>query len=311
MRVLVTGGAGFIGSHVVERSLASGLEVAVLDNFSSGSRTNVPDGVRILQADLRDREATQRLVRGFDPELVSHHAAQASVPLSMADPRLDAEVNVIGGINLLDACGGPGSRTRHLVFASTATYGEVPDGQRADESAPLEPKSPYAISKLGFERLLRVYREQRGLTATVLRYANVYGPRQAPHGESGVVAIFFDAALAARKLTIFARRQVGDAGCVRDYVYVDDVERANLHALTGKLERDVLNVGSGVATTSQQLAERVLSLTGSRSRIEHGPVRPGDLERSVLDPTRFERAVGAPTSLDVGLRETARWYGAS
>jgi UDP-glucose 4-epimerase len=310
MRVLVTGGAGFIGSHVVERSLASGLEVAVLDNFSSGSRTNVPDGVRILEADLRDREETLRLVGDFDPELVSHHAARASVPLSMKDPRLDAEVNVIGGINLLDACGTTSSRTRHLVFASTAIYGEVPEGQRADESAPLEPKSPYAISKLGFERLLGVYREQRGLTTTVLRYANVYGPRQAPHGESGVVATFFDAALSARKLTIFARRQKGDGGCVRDYVYVDDVVRANLQALTGKLGRDLLNVGSGVATTSQQLAERVLALTGSRSRVEHGPVRPGDLERSVLDPTCFERAVGAPTPLDVGLRETARWYGA-
>jgi UDP-glucose 4-epimerase len=310
MRVLVTGGAGFIGSHVVEHALALGLEVAVLDNFSSGTRQNVPHGVAIFEADLRDREATLRVVRDFAPELVSHQAAQASVPMSMKDPRFDAEVNVIGGINLLDACCGAGSRTRHLVFASTAIYGEVPEGQRADESFRVDPKSPYAISKLGFERLLGVYREQRGLTTSVLRYANVYGPRQAAHGESGVVAIFFDAARCARKLTVFAKRKRGDGGCVRDYVYVGDVVRANLHALTGKLPHAVTNVGSGLSTTSQQLAERILALTGSRSSIEHGPVRPGDLERSLLDPTRFEQTVGALTPLDVGLRETARWYGA-
>jgi UDP-glucose 4-epimerase len=273
MRLLVTGGAGFIGSHIVRAALAAGFEVAVLDNFSSGKPENVPEGVRVLPVDLRDRDATFRALEELQPELVSHQAAQASVPVSMKDPRFDAEVNVIGGLNLLDACTAPGSRVRHVVFASTggAIYGEVPDGERAAEDFRLEPKSPYGIHKLTFERLLGVYREHRGLATTVLRYANVYGPRQDPHGEAGVVAIFFDSALAGKNLTIFAKRTPSD-------------------------------------TTTMQLAERVLSLTAARSTIEHAGVRPGDIERSLLDSTRFEQTLGMPTPLYAGLDETARWY---
>jgi UDP-glucose 4-epimerase len=310
MRVLVTGGAGFIGSHIVRAALAAGFEVAVLDNFSSGKRENLPEGVRVFEADLRDRDATFRALAELQPELVSHQAAQASVPVSMKDPRFDAEVNVIGGINLLDACTAPGSRVRHVVFASTggAIYGEIPDGERASESFRLEPKSPYGIHKLTFERLLGVYREHRGLATTVLRYANVYGPRQDPHGEAGVVAIFFDSALAGKNLTVFAKRTPSDGGCIRDYVFVGDAARANLQALTGQLPHAVLNVGSGRPTTTLQLAERILSVTGSTSRIEHAGVRAGDIERSLLDATRFEQTVGMPTPLYAGLDETARWY---
>lgn len=310
MRVLVTGGAGFIGSHVVEQALGAGLQVAVLDDLSSGKAENVPAGVELFQVDLRDREATIAAVAAFRPNLVSHQAAQASVPTSIKDPRFDAEVNIIGGINLLDACTAPGSTVTRLVFASTggAIYGEVPEGQRAGEDFALEPKSPYGISKLTFEKLLRVYREQRGLASTVLRYANVYGPRQDPHGEAGVVAIFFDAARSGRGLTVFARRQHGDGGCVRDYVYVGDVARANLAALQGRLPEPVTNVGTGSATTTQQLAERILALTGSRSTLSHGAVRAGDIERSLLDISRFQLALGAPVTLEQGLDETARWY---
>jgi UDP-glucose 4-epimerase len=310
MRVLVTGGAGFIGSHVVEHSLAAGFEVAVLDNLSSGKRENVPRGVELFTVDLRDRDATLKAVADFKPELVSHQAAQASVPTSVKDPRFDAEVNIIGGINLLDACTAAGSSVKQVVFASTggAIYGEVPEGQRASETFPLEPKSPYGISKLTFERLLGVYREQRGLACSVLRYANVYGPRQDPHGEAGVVAIFFDSALAGHKLTVFAMRQLGDGGCVRDYVYVGDVARANLLALQGKLPHPVMNVGTGSPTTTQQLAERILALTSSTSPLTQGPVRAGDIERSLLDVSRFEQTLGAPTPLEQGIAETARWY---
>ena len=312
MRVLVTGGAGFIGSHVVELALAAGFEVAVLDNFSTGKPHNVPKGVRIFEVDLRDRDATFAAVSDFAPELVSHQAAQASVPLSIRDPRSDADVNLIGGINLLDACTASGSRTRRVVFASTggAIYGEVPEGERASESFAPSPKSPYGIHKLAFEQLLGIYREHRGLSTSVLRYANVYGPRQDPHGEAGVVAVFFDAALAGRKLTVFARRELGDGGCIRDYVYVGDAARANLLALEGKLPDPVTNVASGSATNTQQLAEVVLSLTGSRSHVEQGPVRVGDIECSLLDTQRFAQTVGSPTSLRAGLTETARWYGA-
>jgi UDP-glucose 4-epimerase len=310
MRVLVTGGAGFIGSHVVEHSLEAGFEVAVLDDLSSGKRANVPHGVQLFTVDLRDRNATLKALADFKPELVSHQAAQASVPTSLKDPRFDAEVNIIGGINLLDACTAPGSNVRQVVFASTggAIYGEVPEGQRADESFPLEPKSPYGISKLTFEKLLGVYREQRGLPCNVLRYANVYGPRQDPHGEAGVVAIFFDSALTGRKLTVFAMRQPGDGGCVRDYVYVADVARANLLALQGKIPHPIMNVGTGSPTTTQQLAEHILALTGSSSPLTQGPVRPGDIERSLLDVSRFEQTLGPPTPLSHGIAETARWY---
>jgi len=310
MRVLISGGAGFIGSHIVAQAVAAGFEVAVLDNLSTGKRENVPPGVKLFTVDLRDRDATLGALRDFDPELVSHQAAQASVPISMRDPRLDAEVNVIGGINLLDACTAPKSRVQKCVFASTggAIYGEVADGQRASESFPLEPKSPYGIHKLTFEKLLAVYGQSRGLSHTVLRYANVYGPRQDPHGEAGVVAIFFDAALAAKTLTVFAKKSEGDGGCIRDYVYVGDAARANLLAMQGKLPHAVMNVGSGHATTTLELARQIVSLTGSISSIEQGGVRAGDIERSLLDVSRFEQTLGPVTPLAAGLAETARWY---
>jgi UDP-glucose 4-epimerase len=310
MRLLVSGGAGFIGSHVVSGALAQGFEVAVLDNFSTGKPENVPAGVRIFHTDLRDREATFRAVTEFAPELVSHQAAQASVTVSIRDPRFDAEVNIVGGLNLLDACTAAGNRVRHFVFASTggAIYGEVPEGQRADEAFRLEPKSPYGIAKLTFERLLDGYREQRGLSTTVLRYANVYGPRQAPHGEAGVIAIFCDSALAGRPLTVFAKRRPGDGGCIRDYVFVSDVARANLQALAGKLSLAVLNVGSGRPTRTFDLAQHVVRLCDAQSGIEQGGVRLGDIERSLLDVTHFTNTLGSPVPLEAGLAETARWY---
>jgi UDP-glucose 4-epimerase len=312
MRVLVTGGAGFIGSHVVAEALAAGFEVAVLDNFSTGKPSNVPSGVPIFEVDLRDREATFAALGDYAPELVCHQAAQASVPLSLKDPRSDAEVNLLGGINLLDACTRPGSRTRRVVFASTggAIYGEVPEGVRASESFPPAPKSPYGMNKLTFERLLGMYGQHRSLSTSVLRYANVYGPRQDPHGEAGVVAAFFASALAGRTLTVFAKPAPGEGGCIRDYVYVGDVAKANLLALQGKLPDAVTNVASGSATTTEQLAGLVLSLTASTSRLERGKARVGDIERSLLDPTRLEQAIGLTTSLRAGLTETASWYGA-
>jgi UDP-glucose 4-epimerase len=311
MRVLVTGGAGFVGSHIVEHSLAAGVEVAVLDDFSSGKRENVPAGVRVFTCDLRDREATFAVLREFRPERVSHQAAQASVSVSVKDPRLDAEINIIGGINLLDACTAAESRVEQVVFASTggAIYGEVPEGQRAGESSALQPISPYGISKLTFEKLLDVYRRERGLASTVLRYANVFGPRQDPHGEAGVVAIFFDLALAKRPLRVNGRSRSGDEGCVRDYVSVDDVARANLLALSGKTP-PVMNVGTGQATTTLALAQRILELSGSGSAIEYGPPRAGDLERSLLDPSRCAAALGSLTPLAVALDATAKWYSA-
>jgi UDP-glucose 4-epimerase len=309
MRVLVTGGAGFIGSHIVDALLDAGHEVAVLDNLSTGKRENVPARARFYEVDLRDREATHRALADFSPEAISHQAAQASVTVSVRSPHLDAEVNVMGGINLLDAA--VSAKAAKIVFASTggAIYGEVPEGLRAEETWAPSPQSPYAISKLSIELLLEVYRKHKGLEATVLRYANVYGPRQDPYGEAGVVAVFFDLARRGEVLQVNARRERGDAGCVRDYVYVGDVARMNVLALEGKLEERVSNVASGAETTTEALARSIVALVGNRTAsIAHAPPRAGDLERSVLNPARAERALGARTSRDAGLAATLAHY---
>jgi len=310
MRILITGGAGFIGSHIADGALAAGHEVAVLDNLSTGRKENVPKGAHLYEIDLRDRDGVFRTLGTFKPEVVSHQAAQASVVVSVRDPKLDAEVNVIGGLNLLDACTQPGAPTKTFVFASTggAIYGEVPEGTRADENTRPAPLSPYAISKLAFEQMMNVYRTHRGLSTTVLRYANVYGPRQDPHGEAGVVAIFAAAVREGRTLRINARKTIGDAGCVRDYVYVGDVARANLLAIEGKVPMPVMNVAGGTETSTRELAERLGQGAGKRLALEGGAPRAGDLERSVLDPTACLRVLGSLTSVEQGIASTWDWY---
>jgi UDP-glucose 4-epimerase len=307
MRVMVTGGAGFIGGHVAALAVRSGLEVAVLDDFSTGRRDNVPTAARVYEVDLRDRDATLRAVRDFQPTWVSHQAAQVSVARSRREPLLDAQINVVGGLHLLEACTGAG--VQRLVFASTAAvYGELLPDERAHEGLRPEPRSPYAVTKLAFEQLLSFWREHHGLASHVLRYSNVYGPGQAADGESGVVARFFARARAGEPLTVFGRRRAGDGGCERDYVYVEDVARANLLALRGELPYPVTNVASGRATTTRDLAERVVALCGSAAPIHDAPARAGDVERSLLDPSRAEPLIGPLTDLEAGLRETARFY---
>jgi UDP-glucose 4-epimerase len=312
MKVLVTGGAGFIGSHLVEHALKAGHEVAVLDNLSTGKRQNVPRKAELFEIDLRDRAGVLGVLKEVRPTAVSHQAAQASVAVSMRDPQFDVAVNIVGGINLLDACLATG--VRRVVFASTggAMYGNVPEGKRAPEETRPAPISPYAISKLCFEQLLRVYRTQHGLESTVLRYANVYGPRQDPHGEAGVVAIFCNRLLRSDRLCINARRTVGDAGCVRDYVFVDDVVRANLGALEGRLLERLVNVATGQPTSTRELATRLALIARlevpEEPAFDAGPPRPGDLEYTVLDITRFRLAFGPPIPLEQGLRKTYDWF---
>jgi UDP-glucose 4-epimerase len=308
MRILVSGGAGFIGSHVVQVARSAGHAVAVLDNLSSGKPENVPDGVPLFEVDLREREQVRKVVAQFNPDVVCHQAAQASVSRSVREPHLDAEINILGGLNLLDACTAAG--VDRVVFASTggAIYGEVKSGERADEGTRPAPISPYAISKLAFEQLLDVYQTHHGLKSTVLRYANVYGPRQDPHGEAGVIAIFFDTTLSGGTLSINALKNEGDSGCVRDYVFVSDVARANLAALTGTLAERVLNVGTGEAISTLELAEQIARVSGRPSRTRFSPPRPGDIGRSVLDPTRFLNSLGHTLPLAEGLRQTFEWY---
>ena len=308
MRVLVTGGAGFIGSHVAESVLKKGWQVAIIDDLSAGNKANVPDGAQFHEIDIRDREGVLEVFRDFKPNLVSHQAAQASVAVSVREPALDAEINIMGSLNILDAAVDTG--TDRIIFASTggAIYGEVPDGIKASTATPPNPMSPYAASKFAVENYLRCYRIEHGLKFTVLRYSNVYGPRQDPHGEAGVVAIFCNRLLASEGIRVNAKRQTGDDGCIRDYVYIADVARANLAAMEGDIEQDVINVCTGFETNTLQLANAIQTALGTSGEISYGPLRAGDVERSVLDPTELTAALGTPVNLEQGIAETAEWF---
>ncbi len=308
MKVLVTGGAGFIGSHVADALLSAGHEVVILDDLSTGRRANVPEAARFVDGDIRDDALLQELFAEHGFDVVCHQAAQTSVSVSTREPVRDADINVLGSVRVLEAARRHG--IGRFVFASTggAIYGEVPEGQRATEGWGARPLSPYACGKLAFEGYLAAYRQEHGLPYTILRYANVYGPRQDPHGEAGVVAIFSQRLVAGQPIQINARRDEGDAGCVRDYVSVRDVVHANLLAVQGQLEAPVLNVGTGVGTTTRQLAdaiERALGVTAARSA---GPRRPGDVERSVLEPNPELVALGGGVPLAQGITETAGWF---
>ena len=308
MRLLVTGGAGFVGSHVVQAALAAGDETFVLDDLSTGRRENVPAATRLFEVDVRDGDAVRAVFAQVRPEVVSHQAAQASVALSVREPALDAEVNVLGSLQVLSACVEYGAK--RLIFASTggAIYGEVPEGARAAESHPASPLSPYACSKLAVEHYLAAFAHEHGLASHALRYANVYGPRQDPHGEAGVVAIFCRRLLRGEPIQVNARHEPGDPGCVRDYVHVDDVVAANLAAMAGELEAPVLNVGTGVGTDTRTLADLLRSHLDSESQIRSGPRRPGDVERSVLDPSLLEKVLPERVALAEGLARTADWF---
>lgn len=308
MRLLITGGAGFIGSHLAEHSLANGWQVAIVDDLSSGRRENVPPSAHFHHVDIRDADALQQVFTAFQPDLVSHQAAQASVSVSVREPQRDAAINVIGSLNVLQCCTKTG--VKHLVFASTggAIYGEVPEGTRAGIQTTPVPLSPYACSKFAVEKYLEAARREHGLNYTVLRYANVYGPRQDPHGEAGVVAIFCNRMLANQPVQVFARRQQGDPGCIRDYVYIRDVVRANLAAMQGRIPDRILNVGTGAETNTLQLAQHLKSLLSSRSEIQFGPIRPGDVERSLLDADRLTELLGPTVPVVEGLAETAAWF---
>ena len=303
----MTGGAGFIGSHVAEAAIDAGHEVLIVDDLSTGRTNNLPPSADFHPIDIRNGEVLRELGLHFRPDAISHHAAQSSVAVSVREPVLDADVNVLGSLNVanvaLECCS-------RLIFSSTggALYGEVPDGQAAGEEWPALPLSPYACSKASFELYLRALGQASGLRYAILRYANVYGPRQDPHGEAGVVSIFLQRLLRGEPIQVNARAQEGDEGCVRDYVYVRDAVRANLAAFEGALDGRTINIASGVATATRALAEQLASLVDRPAIVNDGAHRAGDLGRSVLDPAVMVSILGEPTPLERGLIATTEWF---
>ena len=302
MHVCVTGGAGFIGSHVADALLDQGHTVHVIDDLSTGRRRNVPAEATLFEQDIRS-EAAAGLIAKHEYELLVHHAAQMDVRKSVDDPGFDADVNIRGLLNLMEA--GVEHGLQKVVFASTggAIYGE-PAYTPQDLDHPLQPVSPYGVAKLAAEKYLQYYRQEYGVETVSLRYANVYGPRQNPHGEAGVVAIFARELLTGGQPVIY-----GDGEQTRDYVYVGDVVRANLAALSYE-DSGVFNVGTTRETSVNELFRTMRDIAGSDVPEEHAPAKPGEQQRSVLGIEQSRQALGwePQVTLDEGLSRTIRWF---
>ena len=307
MRILLTGGAGFIGSHIAAAYLREGHEVAVFDNFRTGSKRNLPAAASLFVGDISHAPDVEAACREFQPEAVSHHAAQLDVRASLEDPAYDAGVNILGGLNVLLHAAKVGAR--RFVFASSggAIYGDTP-GAPADERTAARPLSPYGLTKQTFESYLHIWREVHGIVPVILRYANVYGPRQNAHGDAGVIAIFSQRLLRNRPCTIF-----GDGGSTRDYVYVEDVVEANRLALT-KGDGGVFNVGTGRGTTIREvfdtIRDAVDGLLGPDPERplepEHTELRAGEVYRSTLNAGLAREVLGwePRTSFQDGVART-------
>lgn len=299
LRILVTGGAGFIGSHVVDIYKSQGHAVAVLDDLSHGKRENVPADVPLYRVNMCDSHDVVNVFSQFQPEVLNHHAAQIDVRKSVADPAYDAYINIIGSLNLFQLCLQFG--IKKVIFASTggAIYGQQ-ESFPAREDHPTKPLSPYGIAKLTVETYLSFYRTQHRLNAVCLRYANVYGPRQDPLGEAGVVAIFSHKLLAGDQPFIN-----GDGKQTRDYVYVGDVAKSNLLALNYD-ESDTFNIGTGIETDVNGLYSLLNEIIGTEMKPMHGPALSGEQRRSSIDASKAEACLGwKPTkSLLEGLGKT-------
>jgi UDP-glucose 4-epimerase len=308
-RVLVTGGAGFIGSHIAQAYLSAGWEVVVLDDLSRGKEHNVPTGARFVRADIKSPEARQLVATGKFTVL-NHHAAQIDVRVSVDEPALDAAINIVGLVNLLDGAGAGG--VRRVVFASSGgvVYGD-PEVVPTPETAPKGPVSPYGVSKLAGEYYLRALAALRGFEAVAMRYANVFGPRQDPKSEAGVVSIFVSRLLEHQSLTVF-----GDGLQTRDYVFVRDVARANVLASTAEvpagsdIDATAFNIATAKQTSVLQLAEIVGQVMKQKPKIEFAPARAGELYRSSLDIGKARKVLGwkPEVSFDDGLPELVDWF---
>ena len=281
MKIIVTGGAGFIGSNVADRFIQEGHKVTVIDNLSTGIESNVNKKARFFRVDIRSA-VIDKIFEKVKPDVLCHHAAQIDVRKSTDDPIFDADVNILGSLNLLKAC--VKHKVKKVIFASTggAIYGHQ-DYFPADEKHPAKPLCPYGVAKLTIEKYLHFHREIHGLEYVSLRYANVYGPRQNPFGEAGVVAIFAERLLSGKKAVIF-----GDGKRTRDFVFVNDVVQANLLALDYP-KSDIFNIGTGIETDINAIFRTLKKATGSRQKKIHAPPKPGEQERSVLDYSKAKR----------------------
>ena len=306
MHILLTGGAGFIGSHIADAYIGAGHSVSIIDNFTTGLRANLNPAARLHEIDIRDRRAVERVFAEERFDLLNHHAAQLNVRVSVSDPQFDAEQNVIGTLNLLQ--GALVAGVRRVIFASSGgtVYGEQVYFP-ADESHPTDPIAPYGITKLAVEKYLNYYRREQGIEHVILRYANVYGPRQNPHGEAGVVAIFCEKMAAGESPTIY-----GNGQQTRDYIYVADVVEANLKAIEHLEHRGsgTFNISSGKETTVNEIFGLLNGMFGGRFEEVHAPARLGEQMRSLCSYDRAARELGwAPTvGLADGLERTVETY---
>ncbi len=303
MRILVTGGAGFIASHVADAYIGQGHEVAILDDLSRGNRANINVNERFYLGDIRDRDFVQRVFAEVKPEVVNHHAAQMDVRRGVREPLFDASVNILGSLNVLEAA--IAHETRRVIYISTAgaAYGE-PKRLPVGEDHPIDPITPYGISKHTVEHYLFTFGVLYGLEYVVLRYGNVYGPRQSSKGEAGVYAIFCEQMLAGIQPVIY-----GDGSKTRDYVYVADAVGANVAALE-KGTGEMFNIASGVATTDFQVFDLVRRMLGKHIEPRYADRRPGEIEHIVMDISKAQRVLGwSPlVTLEEGSRKTADFF---
>ena len=313
MKILVTGGAGFIGSNVVDGYIDAGHEVLILDNLYTGKRSNVNPQARFYELDIRSPEAAEVIFKE-QPDILNHHAAQMSVPASVSDPGFDADVNIRGFLNLLEAAVKSGVKKVVFISSGGAIYGEADEYPTSESYIP-KPLSPYAVTKYSSEHYLAYYRHQYGMDYTTLRYANVYGPRQIPHGEAGVVAIFMNNLMEGNP-SMLNHFPEDDRGMVRDYCFVGDVVSANLAALN-RGDGDFFNIGTGQGTKTGDLYETILNAMKETGRpvsekmfeMKKQLARPGDLKKSCLIIRKAADILAwkPKVQLNAGIRETLRW----
>lgn len=303
MKVLVTGGAGFIGSHVVDRLIDEGYEVVIIDDLSSGSEKNINRKAEFYKLDIQDSKL-ESVFQKEKPDFVNHHAAQIDVRRSVSDPLFDAGINVLGTINILRNC--IKYKIKKVIFASSggAVYGEQKVFP-APESHQLKPVSPYGITKLAGENYLYYYKTVHGLDYTALRYANVYGPRQNPFGEAGVIAIFIQKILNGGQPVVN-----GDGSQTRDYIYVEDVVNANILAMTDNTSDRALNIGTGIETSVNGIFNHIKEIIGRDMEEKHGPAKTGEQKRSVLECSKAKETLHwePETSLTAGLKKTCNYF---